>query len=154
MDLLSALAADPSDLPFLLAGWFLVLNAAAFALVGIDRARASVRGQRLSEPVLLWIATIGGWPGLLTGLGRAPGPRYNYTFRGWLRGAIAAQALLGGLLVMPQGSVILATERLVAFVLQDARAAERRANVGRVVLDSDRDGSTLMNVVPLRTDPC
>lgn len=146
----------PPDLPpvvLLALGWLVLLNAAAYALAGIDRSRAASGRSRVSETVLLWLAALGAWPGLKLALRRSARVRYSFAFRGWINGAIAAQVILFGMAALPQGSFVVMTEKIAAILIDDARAAERRAGVDRIVLDSERAGPRLKNVVPLRADP-
>jgi uncharacterized membrane protein YsdA (DUF1294 family) len=133
--------------------WLLCLNAATWALAGIDRDRWAHERQRMSETALLWLALLGGWPGLLWGLRKSRRVRYDYTFRGWLRTAVMAQALFAALALTPQGAVLSATEAVAALVMPDAVASERSARPDRVVLDSQRRTMPVTGVVTLRANP-
>lgn len=47
--------------------WLAVINAASFALFGLDKERARTNGQRIPESTLLATALLGGWPGARLG---------------------------------------------------------------------------------------
>lgn len=133
--------------------WLVCLNAATWSLATIDRRRWAFGGQRLSETALLWLALIGGWPGLLIGLRKSAKVRYDYTFRGWIRTAIIAQVLFGGLCAVPQGGLSLAVETAVAMVAPSAMVSDGNDRPGKVVLDSERGKVDVSNVVSLSAEP-
>lgn len=137
--------------------WLIAASVVTYALIRIDRRRAILGQVRLPEAPLLWLASFGGWPGALMALRRFRGLRFSPTFRGWLRGIIAAELMLLGLVSVPQGAIITAAEQVAALALGDVRAAERRAEPGRVRLDTDKRSPLLSgrptNVVPLRGGP-
>lgn len=143
---------DLPPLALLALGWLVLVNAGTYALVGIDRARAAARRSRASETALLWLAAIGGWPGLKLALRRSPGLRFSFAFRGWINGAIAAQVLLAFMALLPRGSILVATETVAAAFFEDVWAAEGRAKTNRIVMDSEHSGPRLANVVQLSSD--
>jgi uncharacterized membrane protein YsdA (DUF1294 family) len=135
--------------------WLGSLNAATYALAGIDRDRWAQGRQRMSETALLWLSLIGGWPGLLYGLRASTRlkVRYDYTFRGWLRAAIMTQVLFAAFAIMPQGGLMTATETVASLVMPNAFASERDDRPGRLVMDRDRGAIPVTRVVPLSAEP-
>ncbi len=140
MDLLTPAPFSLFTTFLLLCGWLLCLNAAAWALAGIDRRRWAFGGQRLSQSALLWLALLGGWPGLLYGLrdSKRLKVRYHNAFRGWLRAAMMTQALVAALALAPHGALVVATEKLAALIMPEAVASERSERPEPPVPDSQR----------------
>lgn len=137
--------------------WLIAASVATYLVFRADRRRAILGQVRVPEAPLLWLASFGGWPGALLALRRFRGLRFSPTFRGWLRGIVAAELLFLGLATLPQGALIGAAEKVAAVALGDVRAAERRAEPGRIRLDSDKRSPILgprpTNVVQLRAGP-
>jgi uncharacterized membrane protein YsdA (DUF1294 family) len=48
-------------------GWFVILSAISFALMGIDKSSAKLDKRRLSERSLWLVGLAGGWFGLMLG---------------------------------------------------------------------------------------
>ncbi len=151
MDLSPALLPPALPPAAALACWLFFVNVGTYGLIRLDRRRAAMRARRMGESPLLWLALLGGWPGLLLALGEGTGVHHSPTFRGWLRGAVAAQVLLAGLAVLPQGSLLAAAEKALQATL-DARGDSAR-KASRITLDSDRGIGGLSNVVTLSSDP-
>ncbi|MFN3973518.1 MAG: DUF1294 domain-containing protein [Gemmobacter sp.] len=123
--------------------WLCLASAVTWALIRLDRRRAE-RGQyRLPEANLLWLAVFGGWPGALVALRQCRGLRFSDTFRGWLRGIVAAELLFLGLASVPQGGLVVVTEGALSMVVGEVTATERNALPRRIVLESSRQGSDL-----------
>ncbi|HMO06416.1 MAG TPA: DUF1294 domain-containing protein [Paracoccaceae bacterium] len=137
--------------------WLIAASVVTYALFRSDRRRAILGQVRVPEAPLLWLASFGGWPGALLALRRFRGLRFSASFRGWLRGIIAAELLFLGMATIPQGVMLGAAEQVAALALGNVTAAERRSDAGRVRLDSDKRSPMLSsgptNVVPLRATP-
>lgn len=133
--------------------WLCLSSAATYAVFGLDRRRAAAGLRRVPEASLLWLSTFGGWPGALAALRRYKAVRFSDPFRGWLRGIVAAQVLFACLSLVPQGAAIAVAEGVVSLALGSVTAAERRAQPGRIMLDSVRKGTAITNVVPLSSRP-
>ncbi len=123
METLAALPPETAaKLAFLMVLWLASLNAASWALAGIDRYRWAFGRRRLSETALIWLAVLGGWPGLFHGLRHSTRVRYDYTFRGWLRVGVCAQVVLLGLALIPQEVFVDATQAVARVILPNVRA--------------------------------
>lgn len=137
--------------------WLLAASVATYLIFRADRRRAILGQVRVPEAPLLWLASFGGWPGALLALRRFRGLRFSPTFRGWLRGIVAAELLFLGLATVPQSAVIGVAEQVASVALGEVTAAERRAEPGRIRLDTDKRSplvsSKPTNVVPLRGSP-
>lgn len=150
--LLAPLAAHPAALTAT-GAWLCLASAATYVIFSMDRRRAAAGLRRVPEGSLLWLSVFGGWPGALAGLRACRGLRFSDTFRGWLRAIVAAELLFLGLALVPQGAAIAVAEGVASLALGEVTAAERRAQPGRIVLDSARKGGSITNVVPLSGGP-
>lgn len=138
--------------------WLCLASAVTYALFRIDGRRAMRGVGRLPEANLLWLSTFGGWPGALLALRRSRGLRFSGTFRGWLRGIVAAELLFLGMAALPQGSLVVVAEGILSVALGEVRATERDARPGQVVLDSTRRKTAIgngkvSNIVTLSSRP-
>lgn len=140
--------------PLLVAGmWLCLASAVTYTLFRLDRYRALRGLSRLPETCLLWLSTLGGWPGAMLALRRSAGLRFSDTFRGWLRGIVAAELLFLGMAAMPQGSLVVVTEGIMSIALGEVSAHERGEHAGRIVLFSEMRQNSLTNIVTLSAKP-
>lgn len=133
--------------------WLTLSSLVTYGLFRLDRRQAERGRPRLPEINLLWLATFGGWPGALVALRQYRGLRFSGTFRGWLRGIVAAELLFLGLVSLPQGSLVVAVEGVARLVVADVSVAEREARPGRLMTDTERRMRGVTNIVPLSARP-
>lgn len=133
--------------------WLCIASSVTYLLFRLDRRRALVGMSRLPEGNLLWLSTLGGWPGAVVALRRSAGVRFSQTFRGWLRAIIAAELLFLGMAALPQGSLVGLSEGIMSIAMGDVSARERDARPGRIVMDTERRAGSLSNIVTLSAKP-
>ena len=91
---------DPIVLAGFVGAWLIATNSAAFALFGLDKAKARAGSRRIAESDLLSIAMVGGTIGAFVGRRHFRHKTRKQPFSGQLQTiAILQFAALGGLAV-------------------------------------------------------
>lgn len=89
-----------NDPAVILLGWVVLMSAAGFVLMGVDKYRARRDMWRIPEKTLLTCALLGGTPGVILGMNRFRHKTKHWYFRYGLPALLIVQlALLGWLSV-------------------------------------------------------
>jgi len=77
--------------------WAFAINSAALLLMAWDKRAARKRRRRVPEKRLLWLATLGGTPGIFTAIHGFSHKSRKQPFRRYLFMILAAQIIAAGL---------------------------------------------------------